>query len=108
MYMPANIPHAIQRLVLYHVGAAALVFGLYAVGILSLFTALSFAIVLVKIAGILWQQHWYHTTQIQYVALIETLSAILFCLVTGLKVAKLHPNATRCMKPLPGRDSSFF
>ncbi|BAY29059.1 hypothetical protein NIES2107_09000 [Nostoc carneum NIES-2107] len=52
--MPAKTPHAIQRLVLYHVGAAALVFRLYAVGILSLFTALSFAIMLVKIAGILW------------------------------------------------------
>ncbi len=52
--MPANTSRAIQRLVLYHVDAAALVFRLCAVGILSLFAALSFAIMLVKIAGILW------------------------------------------------------
>lgn len=85
-----SLAAAIQRLVFYHVVATSIVVALYGFGILSLFTALSFSVVLVKISGILWQQHWYRTTQIQHVAMIETLAALLFCLMTAISVLPAH------------------
>jgi hypothetical protein len=85
-----SLSAAIQRLVFYHLIAAAVVFGLYEFGILSLVTALSFGIVLIKVSGILWQQHWYRTTRIQQVAVIETLSALLFCLIAVISVLPAH------------------
>jgi hypothetical protein len=85
-----SLSSAIQRLLLYHVVATVIVFGLYEFGILSLFTSLAFSIVLVKIGGILWQQHWYRTTPIHHIALIETLSALLFCLITVMSLLPVH------------------
>jgi hypothetical protein len=85
-----SLSAAIQRLILYHVVATAMVLGLYEFAILSQFTALAFSIVLAKFGGILWQQHWYRTTPIHHIALIETLSALLFCLVTAVSVLPVY------------------
>jgi YwiC-like protein len=81
-----SLSTATQRLVIYHVAATITVLGLYQFGILSLFTVLTFSIALVKIGIILWQQRWYRTARIQHVALIETLSALLFCLIVMISV----------------------
>lgn len=81
---------AIQRVILYHLIATSIVISLYAFGILPLVTALAFGIVLVKVGGILWQQHWYRTTKIQHVALLETLSALLFCLIAAISSLPAH------------------
>jgi uncharacterized membrane protein YdcZ (DUF606 family) len=81
---------AIQRLMIYHLVAAMSVLSLYELGILPLFTTLTFTLVLVKVAGILWQQRWYRTTQIHSVALIETLSALLFCLGASISLLPVH------------------
>jgi hypothetical protein len=77
---------SIQRLVLYHVVAVSALLGLYTFNILSQFTVLSFGVVLVKVGLILWQRQWYCTTKIQYVALLETLSAFLFFSWTAISV----------------------
>lgn len=69
---------AIQRLLVYHAVATGLVAGLAAFGVLPLWTALGFGIVVLKISLILWQRHWYCTTPIKSVALLETLAALLF------------------------------
>jgi drug/metabolite transporter superfamily protein YnfA len=87
-----SLAAAIQRLVFYHLIATGVVIGLYEVGFLSLFTALAFSIGLVKIGGILWQQRWYRTTQIRHVAMIETLSALLFFLMAAISVLPVHAN----------------
>jgi YwiC-like protein len=77
---------SIQRLGLYHLFATGVVVGLYGFGILSQFTALSFAVVLVKVGLILWQRQWYCTTRIQSVALLETFSALLFLSLTAISI----------------------
>jgi len=86
--------NATQRLIIYHLIASLIVFSLYQFELLTLFTTLAFSIVLIKAIGILWQRHWYRTTQIQHVALIETLSALLFCLVTAISVLPAHLTGT--------------
>jgi hypothetical protein len=77
---------AIQRLILYHLFATGFVMGLYLFDILSLFTAVSFGIVLIKVGLILWQRQWYCTARIQSVAMLETLSALIFFSLTAISV----------------------
>lgn len=85
-----SLSTAIQRLIFYHIAATITVLGLYEFSILPLFPALAFSIVLIKTGSILWQQRWYRTTRIQHVALIETLSALLFCLMAVISVLPAH------------------
>ncbi|MBL1175236.1 YwiC-like family protein [Pantanalinema sp. GBBB05] len=81
---------AIQRVVVYHLVATALVVGLLGLGVISLWTALPFSIVLVKVSLILWQRQWYCTTRIQSVAMLETTSALAFGVLTALSVLPVH------------------
>ncbi|HIK14649.1 MAG TPA: YwiC-like family protein [Leptolyngbyaceae cyanobacterium M33_DOE_097] len=85
-----DLNSATQRLIVYHLIASLIVLSLYQFNILTLFTALTFGIGFIKVVGILWQRHWYCTTRIQNVALIETLSALLFCLATAISVLPAH------------------
>lgn len=85
-----SLAPAIQRIVVYHLVATALVVGLYGGGIVSLWTALPFSFVLAKVSFILWQRQWYCTTQIQAVAMLETLSALAFGILTALSVLPAH------------------
>ncbi|WP_404790681.1 YwiC-like family protein [Altericista sp. CCNU0014] len=84
-----SLTPAIQRIVVYHLLATGIIIGLYAFDILPQFTALSFGVVLIKVGLILWQQQWYCTTRIQSVAMLETLSALLFF---GLSAISVLPN----------------
>lgn len=77
---------SIQRLILYHLFATGVVIGLYLFDFSSRFTALSFGIVLIKVGLILWQRQWYCTARIQSVAILETLSALLFFALTVISV----------------------
>lgn len=79
-------PAAIQRLILYHLSATGVVISLYIFDFLSLFAALSFGIVLIKFGLILWQRQWYCTARIQSVAMLETLSALLFFALAVISV----------------------
>jgi hypothetical protein len=81
---------AIQRILLYHAAASAIVVGLSVVHLVSLWTILPFGIVLVKVGFILWQRHWYCTTPIRSVAMVETVSALLFWITVSLSVLPTH------------------
>ncbi|NJS11510.1 MAG: YwiC-like family protein [Microcoleus sp. CSU_2_2] len=86
-----ELPNAsFQRLIIYHLFATGIVISLYNFGFVSLFTALTFGIVLGKVGCILWQRKWYCTTKIQHVAMIETLSALLFCITAAISVLPVH------------------
>jgi hypothetical protein len=84
--LPKDSTTAIWRLVLYHGAATGLVVGLYALQLLPLFTALSFGIALAKAGLVLGCRHWYVTTAIRSVAMIETVSALLFGIVVSLSL----------------------
>ena len=81
---------SIQRLIIYHLVAVGIVISLYEFGLVSMFSALTFSIVLVKAGGILWQRQWYCTTKIQHIAALETFSALLFCITMAISVLPVH------------------
>ncbi|MEO0538937.1 MAG: hypothetical protein AAF215_34425 [Cyanobacteria bacterium P01_A01_bin.123] len=59
-------------------------------GLLGPVTAAAFGIVLLKFTLIVWRKHWYCTTKIQNVALIETVSSLLFLVVVSGSLLPTH------------------
>lgn len=78
---------------IYHGVAIALVAGLYAIGWLSLFTALVFAVALLKLAVITCWQNWYRTCRFEHIARFETYFALSYTFLAALTVLppKLPP-----------------
>lgn len=81
-----NKQHPIAPGLVYHAIASLLVIGLWAIGWLLPFTAIAFSVVLLKLGIILWQKNWYCTTKIQFVAMLETGTALLFLFIVVLSV----------------------
>jgi hypothetical protein len=82
--------HAMTPSLIYHAIATLLVTGLWGIGWLPLVAALAFGIALIKYGVILWQRHWYCSTKIQFVAMLETGSAIIFLILTALAFLPAH------------------
>lgn len=75
---------------IYHGIATPIVLGLWSVGWLTGLAAIAFGVVLLKFGFILWQLEWYKTTAIKNVAILETLSAILFLSLTAIALLPAH------------------
>lgn len=75
----------------YHGIATLIIFGLWYGEWLTALAAIAFAVVLLKFGLILWQLKWYKTTAIQKVALLETLSAIVFLSLTAISLLPNYP-----------------
>ncbi|NEP10954.1 MAG: hypothetical protein F6K14_12205 [Symploca sp. SIO2C1] len=43
-----------------------------------------------KFGLIAWQLQWYRTAKIQYIALLETVSALIFVAIAALSVLPVH------------------
>jgi YwiC-like protein len=69
---------------IYHAIATVIIIGLYSMGLLSLLAALAFGIVLLKFCIIALFQTWYRTTEIKFVAMLETNAALLFLAIAAL------------------------
>lgn len=85
-----NKQHPITPTLVYHAIASLLVIGLWAIGWLLPLTALAFSVAILKLGIILWQKDWYCTTKIQFVAMLETGTALLFLLIAALSVLPAH------------------
>lgn len=70
----------------YHAIATLLVAVLYYIGWLSPVTALAFGVALLKFGLVAWQQDWYRTAKIQFVAMLETGAAFIFLVIVALSV----------------------
>ena len=81
---------SIMPVVVYHAIATSIIITFYWLSWLSLITALSFGIALLKFGIITWQQEWYRTTKIQFVAILETVSALIFLLIVALSLLPAH------------------
>lgn len=75
---------------IYHAIASFVIAGLWYYDWLNAFSALAFGIVLLKFRLILGMREWYQTTQIQNVAIIETLSAIIFVTIVSISLLPAH------------------
>lgn len=82
--------HSVLPSLVYHTIATLLITGLWWIGCLSPFTALAFGVALLKYTIILWQRQWYCTTKIQFVAMLETISALVFLAIVALSVLPAH------------------
>jgi hypothetical protein len=69
---------------IYHAIATLIIAGLYLFGLLSLLAALAFGIALLKFCIIALFRNWYRTTEIKYVAMLETNAALLFLAIAAL------------------------
>ncbi|MBD2464673.1 YwiC-like family protein [Oscillatoria sp. FACHB-1407] len=85
-----NKQHPLTPSLLYHAIASVVVAGLWAIGWLSPLTALAFSVALLKLGIILWQKEWYCTTKIQFVAMLETGTALLFLAIAALSLLPAH------------------
>ncbi|WP_088892515.1 YwiC-like family protein [Leptolyngbya ohadii] len=74
----------------YHTIAPLLLVGVALLGWLSPYTIAAFAVALLKYGLILWQREWYCTTKIQRVAMLETVSAMLFLAIVSLTLLPAH------------------
>jgi hypothetical protein len=75
---------------IYHAILPLLATGLYGLGIVSPLTASAMGVVLFKFGLIVWQQDWYHTAPIKFVAMLETCSALLFGGIVAISVLPAH------------------
>lgn len=72
--------------VVYHVIATLIIFALYWLSLLSLVTALAFGVALLKFGIIALNQEWYRNVKIQFVAIIETGTALAFLIIVTLAI----------------------
>jgi hypothetical protein len=79
--------------VVYHAIATLIIATLYYLGWLSLVTALAFGLALLKFGIIVLNQQWYRTTKIQWVAMIETVTAFCFLTIVALSLLPAHLTA---------------
>lgn len=66
--------------------ATAIIFALYWLNLLSLVTALAFGVALVKFGIIAINQEWYCSLKIQFVAMLETSTALTFLIIVALTI----------------------
>ena len=76
--------------VIYHAIATSIIFALYWFGLLSPITTLAFGVVLLKFALIVSNQQWYRTAKIQFVAMLETGTALAFLTIVALSILPAH------------------
>jgi hypothetical protein len=70
--------------VIYHAIATVIIFALHWFNLLSPVTALAFGVALLKFGIIALNQEWYRNVKIQYVAMLETSTALAFLIIVAL------------------------
>ncbi|MBD2130734.1 YwiC-like family protein [Microcoleus sp. ZQ-A2] len=79
--------------VVYHAIAIFMITPLYYFGWLPLIAALAFGLALLKFGLIAWNQEWYRTAKIQWVAMLETGTAFSFLIIVALSVLPVRLTA---------------
>ena len=72
--------------ILYHLIASLIVTGFFILGWLKLFTALAFAVVLIKFAVVVCFRNWYQKAKFHSVALLETRFALVYVAIASISV----------------------
>ncbi|WP_271252562.1 YwiC-like family protein [Pseudanabaena sp. Chao 1811] len=75
---------------IYHAIASFVIAGLWYYDWLNAFSALAFGVALLKFGLILGLREWYQTTRIQNVAIVETISAIIFVVIVSISLLPAH------------------
>lgn len=81
---------AIAPCVIYHLLAGMIVFSLYIANLLSLITALSFTVALIKLLVILRWQDWYCQGKFHVIVLLETRFALVYLAIASISLLPAH------------------
>ena len=76
--------------IIYHSVAALIMVGLYGLEYLSLVTALSFMVAIVKFGVINYVLEWYRKARLQFVVILETRFALLYIAIACISVLPAH------------------
>ncbi|WP_199194292.1 hypothetical protein [Pleurocapsa sp. CCALA 161] len=76
--------------VIYHCIAALIIFSLYSFNCLSLVTALSFAIALLKLLTVFGFKDWYRKAKFHSIAIFETRFALVYIAIASISVLPAH------------------
>lgn len=76
--------------IIYHGVSATIVAGLYGLSCLSLITALSFAVALVKFGTVNLVLEWYRKSKFQLIAIFETRFALVYVAIVCISVLPAH------------------
>ena len=76
--------------VIYHCAAAFIIFSLYSFNCLSLVTALSFAIALLKLLTVFGFKDWYRQAKFHSIAIFETRFALVYIAIASISVLPAH------------------
>lgn len=76
--------------VIYHGIATLMIITLYYLNYLSLVTALSFSIALIKLVTILGFQNWYRQAKFHSIAIFETRFALVYIAIAAISVLPAH------------------
>ena len=76
--------------VIYHGSATLIVIALYSLGYLSLVTALSFAVALIKLGTVIGFQNWYRQAKFHSIVIFETRFALIYIAIASISVLPAH------------------
>lgn len=76
--------------IIYHAITTGIVATLYWLNYLPPMAALALVIALLKFTLVAWRTAWYSTVKIQYVAMLESVTALSFLLIVALSVLPAH------------------
>jgi hypothetical protein len=82
--------NSLQPAIIYNLIAIAICGGLYWFNYLGLITVLAYSLALIKLIVIIWQREWYLNVDIKYIAIIETITALIFLLIVSLSILPVH------------------
>ena len=81
---------ALKPAIIYHCLAALIVISLYSLNYLSLITALSFTVALIKLVTVFGFQNWYRRAKFHSIALFETRFALVYIAIASISVLPAH------------------
>lgn len=76
--------------IIYHGIATLIIISLYSLNYLSLVTALSFSVALIKLATIGIWRNWYRQVKLHAVAIFKTLFALVYLAIASISVLPAH------------------
>ncbi|MGV2829082.1 YwiC-like family protein [Myxosarcina sp. GI1(2024)] len=76
--------------IIYHGIATLIIFSLYSLNYLSLVTALSFTVALIKLLVVFGFRNWYRQARFHFIAIFETRLALLYIAIACVSVLPAH------------------
>ncbi len=85
--------NSLKPVIFYQLISIIICVALYCFHWLGLITVLAYGIALIKSSLFIWQKEWYLKTDITYIAMMETITALVFLIFVSLSILPPHLNS---------------